>query len=183
MNFIKFSLILLLSSISSVYAETASETAAEYFNVLKKKHYNTAATYFDPTALNDFRQTMSFINEIPAEAQQEFFQVFFGPGANQKSISELSDTDFFASFLRAVMAQAEAAGTINIEGIEILGKVMEGSDIAHIVTRNRASVGKIYMESMEVISFKKKGNEWKLLMSGKIKGMANQLRSAFSRQK
>lgn len=183
MNFIKFALIFLLFLVSSVYAKTATETAADYFNVLKQKNYTAAVKYFDPMALDDFRQTMSFIYEIPAEAKQEFFQVFFGPGANQESILKLSDTEFFASFLRAVMAQAEAAGKINIKGMEILGEVMEGSDIAHIVTRNRASVGEIYMESMEVVSFKRKGNEWKLLMSGKIKGMANQLRATFSRLK
>lgn len=78
------------------------------------------------------------------------------------------------------MKQAEAAGGLNFDGIEILGEVKEGDDITHLVTRTTVSVGAIDMEAMEVVSLKKSGDEWRILMSGKIKGLPQQLRAAYA---
>ena len=80
------------------------------------------------------------------------------------------------------MAQAEAAGGLNFDGMEVLGEVKEGANVAHVVMRNRVSVGEIEIEAMEVVSFKKVGKDWKALLSGKMKGLANQLRTAFNRR-
>jgi hypothetical protein len=168
----------LLLAGSPAFAKTASETASDYFKVLQQKDYDRAATFFDPAALGEFRRMMSFTDEIPAEGQKEFFEAFFGPGASRESVAKLSDARFFASFLRAVMAQAEALGGLNFDRMQILGEVTEGKDVAHVVTRNKVSVGKIEVEAMEVASFRKVGSEWKALLSGKIKGVASQIRAA-----
>ncbi|MBI1919445.1 MAG: hypothetical protein HYS23_00025 [Geobacter sp.] len=160
------------------FAKTASETATEYFNTLQQKDYARTATFFDPAALGEFRQMMSFMNEIPEEGQQEIFTALFGPQASRESVAKLSDANFFASFLRATMAQTEAVGGINFGKMEILGEVKEGKDVAHVVTRNKVSVGEIEVEAMEVVSFRKIGSEWKALMSGKIKGIASQIKAA-----
>ncbi|TPW17947.1 MAG: hypothetical protein FD130_457 [Halothiobacillaceae bacterium] len=125
---------------------------------------------------------MDFIYEIPAEKQLHFLDTFFGAGATKESVSKLSDKEFFASFLGAAMAQAEAVGGINFGAMEVLGEVKEGNDIAHVVTRTKVSVGEVEVEAMEVVSFKKSGDSWKALMSGKMKGMANQLRAALTQQ-
>jgi hypothetical protein len=178
MKIVRFVITILLLSTSLAFAKTASETATDYFNVLKQKDYGRAATFFDPAALGEFRQMMSFVDEIPAEGQKEFFAVFFGPEASRESIARLSDSHYFASFLRATMAQAESVGGVNFGKMEILGEVMEGKDVAHVVTRNKVSVGEIELETMEVVSFKRTGSEWKALLSGKIKGVAGQLKAA-----
>ena len=182
MKIVQFVIAILLLSSSITFAKTATDTAADYFNTLKQKDYNRAATFFDPAALDEFRQMMSFVNEIPGEGQVQFFTTFFGPGASRESIGKLSDTNFFASFLRATLAQAETVGGVNFGKMEILGEVMEGKDVAHVVTRNKVSVGEIDLEAMEVVSFKRIGNEWKALLSGKIKGVASQLKAALRRQ-
>ena len=155
MKIVHFVIAILLLSSSPSFAKSASETAIDYFYTLQQKDYNRAATFFDPAALGEFRQMMSFANEIPAEGQQEFFTAFFGPEANRESVAKLSDASFFASFLRATMSQAEAVGGVNFEKMEILGEVMEGKDVAHVVARNKVSVGEIELEAMEVVSFKK----------------------------
>lgn len=182
MKIIHLIIAILLLSTSPAFAKTASETATYYFNVLKQKDYDRAATFFDPAALGEFRQMMSFVNEIPDEGQQQFFTTFFGLEASRESISKLSDANFFASFLRAAMEQAETVGGVNFGKMEVLGEVMEGKDVVHVVTRNKVSVGEIEVEAMEVVSFKRIGSEWKALMSGKIKGLASQLKAALGRQ-
>ncbi|MDJ0913898.1 MAG: hypothetical protein QNI95_10030 [Desulfobacterales bacterium] len=182
MRVLKYVIAIVILTSSIAYAKSASDTAIDYFNVLKQKNYRSAAAFFDPHALESFRQMMGFINEMPAESQQAFFPAFFGSGANKESVSKLSNAEFFASFLRAMMAQAEAAGGLNFDGMEVLGEVKEGANVAHVVMRNRVSVGEIEIEAMEVVSFKKVGKDWKALLSGKMKGLANQLRTAFNRR-
>jgi len=48
------------------------------------------------------------------------------------------------------------------------------------VTRNQVTVGDVKVEGMEVVSCKKRGDEWKLLVSTQMKGLANQIRAAIT---
>ncbi len=164
----------------SVYAKSASDVAAEYYGVLKTKNYEEAASYFDQAALSEFRNMMSFITELPDQKVEGVLAVFFGEGATKDTVSKLPDSKFFSSFLSAMMSRAEAAGGLNFDGMEILGEIKEGEDISHVVTRNKVTVGDITLEAMEVVSFRKIDGEWKALMSGKLKGMATQMRAALS---
>lgn len=165
----------------SAHANSASQVAAAYFDALKKKDYNAAVSFFDPKALHEFQETMGFIADIPNEGPNNLLNVFFGPNATKESVLKLTDAEFFSAFLSAVMTQAETRGGINFNGMEVLGEVMEGSDISHVVTRNRVSVGEIEVEAMEVVSFRLIGKEWKAQMTAKMKGIANQIRAAIRR--
>jgi hypothetical protein len=180
MNKLFLIMTVLLLTCSTVFAKSASETATDYFSVLRQKDYDRAAAFFDPNALGAFRQMMSFMSEIPKEAQEEVYTTFFGAGANKESIAKMSNARFFASFLRFIMASADEAGGLKFGKVDILGEVMEGKDVAHVVTRSNVSVGDIEVEAMEVVSFKKHGKEWKTLLSGNIKGLANQLKKSLT---
>ena len=175
-----FALVLLLLTSTAAYGASATEATGEFFQHMKQKEFNAAAAMFDPSALTEFRQSLNIINEAPAQAQQQFREAFFGAEATVDSIAAMSDSEFFASFLRAALAQAEAIGTIDFDDMEILGEVMEGPDLAHVVTRNTVSVGEVEVEGMEVVSCRKQGDEWKLLVSTQMKGLANQIRAALA---
>jgi len=180
MKIIRMTFAVLLLSSGLVYGATAPETTAAFYAQLQKGDFEAAAGYFDPPALTEFRQSLNIINEAPPAAQQQFREAFFGAGATADSIAKLSDADFFSSFLRTALSQAEALGKVNFDNMEILGGVMEGPDVAHVVVRNRVSVGEMEVEGMEVVSCKKRGDEWKLLVSTQMKGLANQIRAALS---
>ena len=162
-----------------VQAQEATDVVASYFGALQAGDYDKTASYFDPQALKTFRETMGFMTDLPVEAKEQFFTMFFGPGTTEEAIAALSDSGFFAKFFGAVMTQAEAAGGINFGAMEVLGQVMEGSDVAHVVTRNRVSVGQIEVEAMEVVSAKQTAGVWRLLLSAEMKGLADQLRAGF----
>lgn len=184
MRNINVAFVVLMLFNGAVWANSAPETASAYFDALKKKDYNSVASYFDPSALQEFRQMMGFIDEIPNQGKDNFFTMFFGPEATKDSVSKLSDVAFVSSLLAALMTQVETrGGGVNFEGVEILGEVKEGPGISHVVTRSRLSVGEMQVEAMEVVSFRLVGKEWKALMSAKMKGIANQIRAAISRQK
>jgi hypothetical protein len=157
-------------------AQSASETANDYYTLLKQKNYNSAAGYYDPVALSEFRQLMSFVNAIPDAKRQVFFQVFFEPDLTDNSIRTLSDSDYFASFLRGVLGSEIFSESMNYDDVEILGEVVEGEDIAHVVTRNKYLFKDQDVESVEVSTFKKVDGEWRVQMSGKLKGIALAIR-------
>jgi len=52
---------------------------------------------------------------------------------------------------------------------------------SHVVTRNKVTVGEVDVEALEVVSFKRIGSEWKALLSGRSKGLANQLKATLRR--
>ncbi len=69
-------------------------------------------------------------------------------------------------------------GQVDFSRVEVLGSIPEGDSVRHVIARAYIAVGEISMQEMEVISFKKTGETWGILMSGKIKGMAQQIRKA-----
>jgi len=180
MKILRMAIVLLILSSSSVYGATPTETTEAFFKQLKKGDFEAAAALFYPPALTEFRESLGIINDAPATAQQQFRKAFFGEKATPDSVAKMSDSEFFASFLRVAVTQAEAQGTANFDGMEILGEVMEGPDVAHVLTRNRVSVGDFEVETMEIVSCRKQGDEWKLLVSSEMKGLANQIRSALA---
>lgn len=183
MKFLKLALIIFALLPVTGLAKNAPETAADYYEALKVKDYKTAAEFFDPAALKEFREMMGFLLTLPEQTTQPVNEAFFGPGATNETIAKLSDLDYFSTFLRSIMTQAEAVGALNFDGMEILGEVSEGKDVSHVVTRNKVTAGEIHIEAMEIISLKKRGKVWKVMLSGKLKGIANQLRTALNRPK
>ena len=86
---------------------------------------------------------MSFISEVPDEVAPEVLTQFFGPGTTKETLKTMSDTDFFSSFLKRVMAQAEQLGGIQFEKVDILGTVPEGENLCHVLlTRTHTNIGR-----------------------------------------
>lgn len=159
-------------------AQTPSELAASYFEVLQREDYKTAASYFDEAMLKEFRGMMDFLKELPDNLSQDVYPQFFGEGQTKASVAALPDVEFFARFLGGIMAQAKAFGDVLLDKMEVLGEVPEGENVVHVLTRSRAKVGEMEIEGMEVISFHRVNGKWKALLSGKMKGMAAQLKTA-----
>ena len=160
------------------YAGTPEEISKSYFELLKQEQWTEVAKLYDATALKDFKDMMSFLLELPDEAAPQVLGTLFGPGATKESVSVMSDQDFFSYFLRGVMAQAAQIGQLDFRKVDVLGSVPEGDSLRHVVTRTHIGVGELNMEAMEVISFKKEGDKWGILMQGKMKGMAQQIKKA-----
>ena len=168
-------------SIASVFAGPASEAARAYYTTLKTKDYPAAAKHFDPAALKSFREMLSFFNELPDEEAADTLSMFFGEGATKDSVKKMSDSEFFAAFLKGLMQEAEEAGGVEFGDFQVLGEVPEGEDVIHVVTRNKVGVGELKIESMEVMSFKKAGDSWKAMLNGEMSGVAAQLKAAFGK--
>lgn len=159
-------------------AQTPSELTTSYFTLLQKEDYKTAAAYFENGTLTEFRAMMGFLKELPEKLAADVYPQFFGEGQTKETVAAMSDLDFFAHFLSGVMGQAKAFGDVTLDNLEVLGEVPEGQDVVHVLTRSRAKMGEMEIEGMEVISFRRVAGTWKALLSGKMKGMAVQLKAA-----
>lgn len=173
-------LLFALAFTAASLAQTASETAKAYFEVFKTGEYQKAAEFFSPQALKDFREMLDFTDLLPEEKTADFYSNIFEEDASVESVSKMTDAEFFGTFLSFVMKQAAAVGGINFDKVEILGEVPEGENTIHVLTRSRVTLGEMSLESMEVVSFEKIDGKWKALLSGKMKGMAAQIRKAFA---
>lgn len=174
--------LLLLAFQFSAIAQSASDVAKSYFDVLQEGDYDKAATFFAPEALEDFREMLNFGDALPEEEAQQLYTTFFGAGATKQTVAEMSDVEFFSKFLSFVMQQASAAGNVNFDQVEILGEVPEGENIMHVLTRTHISAGEIKLEAMEVVSFTNSEGTWKTMLSGKMKGIGAQLKAALQRE-
>ena len=160
-------------------AKTATETARDYYDALEHEDYGSAATYFDPVALREFRSLMSLEKRITEGQKLFFFEEFFEPDLNDSSIEKLSDTDFFAAFLHGVLSSESFSQMLKYKNVEILGEIQEREDLAHVVTRQWISLGGNKTELIEVTSFNKVAGEWKIRMTGKLKSVAVMIRQQF----
>ncbi|HEX5048950.1 MAG TPA: hypothetical protein VFX89_17695 [Gammaproteobacteria bacterium] len=165
------------------HAQTASDAAVKYFATLKRKDYDAVAAMYLPAALAEFRKTMSFVAEFPEDEQDGIYASFFGADAGKESIAKLSDVQFFAAFL-AAQANGLEAGTqegLALGDVKVLGEIAEGPNVAHVVARGKGKVGDSDIETLQVLSFTKSNGTWRALLSGELKAIPQQLRSALGR--
>jgi hypothetical protein len=126
---------------------------------------------------------MSFVTEFPEDEQDGFYATFFGSDASKDSVAKLSDAQFFAGFLAAAASglDSKTQADLSLGDIKVLGEVPEGPNVAHVVTRSKGKVGDVDVESMDVLSFTKSNGVWRVMLSGELKGIPQQLRAALGR--
>lgn len=171
-----------LCSSAQATEKSASDTARDFYNLLGHENYTAAATYYSRGSLREFRQLMSFHNELADAQKQLFFREFFEPDLNDESAEQLSDTDFLAAFLHGVLTSETFSQMINYKNVDILGELKEQNDLAYVLTRQWISLGGHRMEMVEVTSFEKAGSEWKVRITGKLNGVAIMIRQQLLQQ-
>ena len=170
----------LLLTTSLAWAETPENISKSYFDFVKNQQWDEIGGLYDPMALRDFREMMSFLFEMPDEESQQVLVQFFGPGTTKASLKAMPDALFFSSFLKTTMSMAAQFGKFDFKKIDVLGSVPEGTNLRHVVVRTITEMGEMSMEQISVISFKKTNAGWKILMEAKFKGMAQQLKRTLS---
>ncbi len=173
-----FSALLFLSSVPS-YAQSPESVAAKFFEAIADEDYVLAAGLFDADALAGFRKSLSFLADLDESQRDQAYSGLFGEGATPQSIAALSDAQFFSAFLRISMSQMGGTDIFSDSNMEYLGHVAEDPDIAHLVVRATVDIDGGEYEKMTVVSCREVGGQWKLLMSGEVRGISDRLRSAF----
>ena len=175
-----FLIFVMTVAMAPAFADTVEEATERYFRIMESGDYAATAALFDPNELKRFRSSLEFLATLPNASQAEIYGAFFGAGSTVESVSELSDVEFFASFFAFAMAQSGVAELMRGAKTEYLGHVMEGDNVAHAVTRISVSSSEFESENMSVASFVRRDGQWKMKMSGDIRGVAENIRRAIA---
>lgn len=99
-------------------------------------------------------------------------------GANSVAeVEALDDAALFERFLRSMMGLSpEIQSIMGTAETGMVGHVMEGPDIAHVVYRLRLRVEGMTFTKLEVMSLQRAGSEWKVLLKGDVEGMVEAIR-------
>ncbi len=143
------------------------------------------AELIHPDMLQDFKDMMISVYEA-AQQDDPFFKFLFISWFDDKSdiesIMNMEPGEFIVDLMNGLTAQTpgfrEVMAAMSTE-VEIIDIVYESDELAHVVYRILLSADQYSFDSNEIaiMSAKRYGSEWKLLLQPDIQAMANSIRS------
>lgn len=176
----RLAILALVALAGRVYAQdtTPEAVAARYLSAMQAGDWTGMAAVMHPDALQQLRELMDplFTSTVPeAEA---FRQQFLGVRTAAEAAA-LSDTTVFTNFVRGLNARnPPAAQALSEARIEQIGHVTEGTDVAHVVYRATLDVEGMSVTNVSVMTLKRSGDGWGVLLTGDYSSLATALRQA-----
>ncbi len=153
--------------------ETPEQVAEAYVNAIREEGLAAVPAYIHPDELERFRGMLLPVLTGDGPIAGQLRTAFFGEGATLASVKAMDAKAFMQGFIGFAQHQM-AAMNVSIGKSETLGSVREG-EVVHLVTRNTAGAGALQLTQMEVVSLKPYQGTWRLLLSGKMEGLAQAL--------
>ena len=148
-------------------------TATAAMASAKKGAWSEYTHAMHPDALKKAKQI--FRPLVAADESGQVGNMFFGV-AGVPQYDAMSDSATFVALMvnltKNLPAFAEAMKTAEFH---IVGTVGEGKDLVHVVYRADAKVEDLAMSKMSVLSLRRFGDEWRLLLTGSLEGLAARL--------
>ena len=154
-------------------SETPEQVADAYINAIRTEGLVAVPAYIHPDELERFRDMLLPVLVGDGPVADGLRTVFFGEEATLASVRAMGAQDFMKGFMGFVQSQMSTLD-VSIGESETLGSVREG-EVVHLVTRNTAGAGPLQLTQMEVISLKPYQGTWRLMLSGKMEGLAQAL--------
>ena len=177
--------LLTLVPLRAADADTPEALAEQQFAAMRLGEWSTYAANMHPKALERLQKLMMPIVDA-AEGGGEAAQMtatLFG-GASGAQLKAMPPVKFFETLMKSMgKLPGMTEAMQNAEGT-VLGKVLEGENTAHVVTRMKMSVpGVVDYSKLEVVSFEKDDGKWKGLLSGDMEMKMNQIVQRMKPQK
>ena len=168
------------SAVSESDAKAATEAATAYLNALKDGGFGAAPAYLHPEALERFKAlVMPALDAESARGTRSLLNATFGREATFAAARSADPADFMARFVRVVSARDPDAAP-RFSALTALGVVPEGERL-HVLVRLGAGSGPDAPERLEVVSLLADGHGWKVLLDGRLEGIAGALAGRFGR--
>jgi hypothetical protein len=163
-------------------AETPEDVANAYIDAMADLRVNLVADQMHPGALERFKAILAGIADAikaaPADRKPppKMVSALFGEGGID-SVKEADAREVFVRFMSNLSTflpqiREMQAGTEH----KIIGHVDEGGgNVSHVVFRATLKRGKTEITKMDVLSLKRDGEEWKVLLSDDIEGLIQNL--------
>jgi len=156
-------------------ASSPEQTAIDYMAALTKDGMTAVPAFIHPDELARFKEMlMPMVRREAATGDTPVTDVLFGKGTKLAQVEAMPPLDFSTALMRVVGQKLDG---VKYGDVQVLGTVRE-KEIVHVVARVVAEVSAgVQMKSVEVISTKKSGDDWKLLLTGQLEGLAAGLAS------
>jgi len=150
-------------------ATSPEQLTTEYFAALKKDGMAAVASYIHPDELARFKQMLlPVFQREAANNEHAITEGLFGKGTRLAQVEAMSGLDFMTGVMRVV---GEKLQDVSFDEVQVLGTVRE-NEVAHVVARVSAEASELKIKTLDVISAKPFGKEWKLLLTGELEGLA-----------
>jgi hypothetical protein len=160
------------------------KVVTQALDAMKAADWLKFASLMHPDALRDFKETLAQALEATESDPDEMRQAmrFFGNPKSVKELLALSPEKFFARFLEGITTTAPRLRQV-LTGSEykVIGTVYENDGTAHVVYRTHVKVEGTAASAVGVISLKRDGDSWRMLMSADFKALAEQVRRALKK--
>ena len=154
---------------------TPEAVATAYADAIRTRGMESVPEFIHPDELSRFKAMLLPIFEGSAPSNTNLMHAFFGPDATFEKVAATEPPEFMRIFMSIAGGQMKSMN-VTIGKSEIIGSVKEGI-VVHLVTRNTVGAGPLQMTQLEVVSLKPYQDTWRLLLSGKLDGMAQALKA------
>ncbi len=163
---------------ASAAEQEATEVAQRYLERMMALDAPGCAALMHPEALAQLRALFTPLFEM--EGGTEALQIFAGIDTLE-AFQQASDTEIFAAFLKgAAFSNPDLAEIMRTSKNRILGVVLEGDDMAHVVYRTEMVVAGASASTVDSMSMRRGPDGFRLEMSGDLEQVAQQLRAALA---
>lgn len=151
---------------------TPEQVVQRYFDSFRTGDYAANVALMHPEALQSMKETMSGLVALPGAAEEPEFQEMFGV-STLAEFNQLDPAVLFERIIRTQLEDPEMREIMSGSQTTVLGHVMEGDSVAHVVYRMRMSIGEMEMDQVQVSPLKRADGEWRMLLTGSLAGMMN----------
>jgi hypothetical protein len=162
------SLLFTLAANAQAPAASPEALVRAYMADVRKDGMIVVSRYIHPDELARFKDMLMPWVRKDASQKNEVIPGLFGAEATLASVEAMPPSQFMDAFMRLAGEQLKE---LTFGDIEIVGTVRE-KDLSHVVTRVAAGIKGVQIRKLTVVTAKPMGEEWKLLLSGELEGMA-----------
>jgi hypothetical protein len=158
-------------------AEEPEEVAHTYIRAMADARMNVVADQMHPSALDRFKGIMTEVADAimaaPADrkASPKMVSALFGD-EGPAVVKDLPPRDVFVRFMSNLTTFVPQIRAMHAGSeYQVLGHVDEGGNVAHVVFRATLAQGDHEMTKMSVLSLKRDGERWKVLLTDDLENL------------
>ncbi|HEX6038482.1 hypothetical protein [Longimicrobium sp.] len=153
--------------------DTPEQVVQQYFDTFVRGDYAANVALMHPDALTDLQEMMSgMVALVGTEGDDGQLREMFGV-QSMEEFNRLTPAQLFERLLRWQLDKPEMREVLSGAQTTVLGHVMEGDSLAHVVYRMRMEVGAMSVDQVQVAPVKQSNGQWRVLLTGTFAGMMN----------
>jgi len=153
----------------------AQQVALSYLQAVNAKGLDGGIAYLHPDELARFKALLMPILEQERKAgRRNLLNATFGRSVEMTEVRLAAPEEFVRRFSRVAAARLGEAPA-RFDRVEVVGSVSEG-EVLHVLLRTSVDQGSNKTQRLAVVSARRSGGDWKVLLGGEVEAMVASLR-------